>query len=126
MPEKGLKTVLRNLKGRLTGEAPERARVWQEKVHPWLGEYWPQAAVRNTAGTSDAILELLAECGEAFAQAAEWSLEHLRPHEGRGLYRLNENGHAERYRSSSGGVLPSSTVEVRRRFSHQTLRSSRR
>ena len=50
LPEKGLKTVLRNLKGRLTGEAPERARVWQEKVHPWLGEYWPQAAVRNYGG----------------------------------------------------------------------------
>ncbi|MDE0240970.1 MAG: hypothetical protein OXQ84_12370, partial [bacterium] len=97
LPEKGLKTVIQSLKGRLTGEAPERARVWQEKVHPWLREYWPQAAVRNTAETSDAILELLAECGEAFAQAVEWSLEYLRPHERRSLNRLNENGHAEQY-----------------------------
>ncbi|MXY39709.1 MAG: hypothetical protein F4Y62_07920 [Rhodospirillaceae bacterium] len=97
LPEKGLKTVLGSLKRRFTGEAPERERIWQEKVHPWLRDYWPQAAVRNTAGTSDAILELLAACGEAFAQAAEWSLEHLRPLEGRGLYRLNENGHAEQY-----------------------------
>ena len=84
---------------------PQRARVWQEKVHPWLREYWPQAAVRNTAGTSVAILELLAECSEAFAQAAEWSLDYLRPYEGRGLYRLNENGHAERYPESMLRVL---------------------
>ena len=105
LPEKGLKAVLRSLKGRLTGEAPDRTRVWQEKVHPWLREYWPQAAVRNTAGTSDAILELLAACGEAFAQAAEWSLEYLRPHEGRGHYRLNENGHAERYPEAMLRVL---------------------
>ena len=79
LPESGLKTVLRSLKRRLTGEAAERERIWREKVHPWLGEYWPQAAVRNTAGTSEAILELLAQCGAAFAQAAHWSLEYLRP-----------------------------------------------
>ena len=105
LPEKGLKTVLGSLKRRLTGEPAEREQIWHEKVYPWLREYWPQAAVRNTAGTSETILELLAECGEAFEQAAEWSLEHLRPHEGRGLYRLNENGHAEQYPESMLRVL---------------------
>ena len=105
LPEKGLKTVLGSLKRRLTGEAAERERIWRERIHPWLLEYWPQAAARNTAGTSEAILELLAECGEAFAQAAEWSLEYLRPLEGRGLYRLNKNGHAEQYPESMLHVL---------------------
>ena len=105
LPEKGLKTVLGSLKRRLTGEAAERERIWRERVHPWLREYWPPAAARNTAGTSEAILELLAECGEAFAQAAEWSLEHLRPLEGRGLYRLNESGHAQQYPESMLRVL---------------------
>lgn len=105
LPENGLKTVLRSLKRRLTGEAAERERIWREMVHPWLGEYWPQAAVRNTAGTSEAILELLAQCGAAFAQAADWSLEYLRPLEGRGLYRLNENGHAEQHPESMLRVL---------------------
>ncbi len=105
LPENGLKTVLRSLKRRLTGEAAERERIWREMVHPWLGEYWPQAAVRNTAGTSEAILELLAQCGLAFAQAADWSLEYLRPLEGRGLYRLNENGHAEQHPESMLRVL---------------------
>ena len=82
-----------------------RERIWRERIHPWLLEYWPQAAARNTAGTSEAILELLAECGEAFAQATEWSLDYLRPLEGRGLYRLNENGHAEQYPESMLRVL---------------------
>ena len=89
--------MLGSLKRRLTGEPVERERIWRDKVHPWLRKYWPQAAVQNTAGTSQAILELLAQCGEAFAQAAVWSLDYLRPFEGRGLYRLNENGHAEQY-----------------------------
>ena len=50
LPENGLKTILRSLKRRLTGEAAERERIWREMVHPWLGKYWSQAAVRNTAG----------------------------------------------------------------------------
>ena len=105
LPENGLKTVLGSLKRRLTGEAAERERIWREMVHPWLREYWPQAAAQNTAETSEAILELLAECGEAFSQASEWSLEYLRPLEGRGLYRLNVNGHAEQYPESMLHVL---------------------
>ena len=105
LPESGLKTVLRSLKQRLTGDAAERERIWLEKVQPWLRAYWPQAVVRNTAGTSQVILELLAQCGEAFAQAAEWSLEYLRPLEGRGLYRLNENGHAEQHPEAMLRVL---------------------
>ena len=105
LPENGLKTVLGSLKRRLTGEAAERERIWCEMVHPWLREYWPQAAARNTAGTSEAILELLAECGEAFTQASKWSLEYLHPLEGRGLYHLNENGHAEQYPESMLRVL---------------------
>ena len=74
MPEDGLKTVLGSLKRRLVGESAERARIWHEKVHPWLRDYWPQAAVRNTAATSEAILELVVVCGDAFPEAVEWSL----------------------------------------------------
>ena len=105
LPENGLKRVIGSLKRRLTGEPAEREQIWREKVHPWLRAYWPQAAVRNTAGTSQAIVELLAQCGDAFAQAAEWSLDYLRPFEGRGLYHLNENGHAEQHPEAMLRVL---------------------
>ena len=105
MPEDGLRTLLGSLRRHLAGEPPERARIWCEKVHPWLRDYWPRAAVRNTAATSQAILELMVECGDAFPEAAGWSLEYLRPFEGRGLYRLGENGHAAQHPESMLRVL---------------------
>ena len=105
LPEEALETLLGSLKQRLTGEAAQREEIWHGKVHPWLRDYWPRAAARNTAGTSEAILEMLAECGDAFPQAAEWSLEYLRRLEGRGLYRLGKNGHAAQHPDSMLGVL---------------------
>ena len=105
LPEEGLKTLLESLKRRLTGEAAEQGRIWHDKVHPWLRDYWPQAAVRNTAGTAAMILEMLAECGDAFPQAAQWSLEYLRPLEGQGLYRLGDRGLAKQYPDSMLCVL---------------------
>ena len=115
MSESALQTVLGNLKNRLRGDPAERADIWREGVYPWLRDYWPPAAVRNTAATSEAMLGMLVECGEAFPEAAEWSLDYLRPLEGRGLYRLRQNGHAERHtnwmvrileRVVAAGILP--------------------
>ena len=105
LPEEGRKTLLVSLTRRLKGAALERGRIWREKVHPWLWDYWPRAAVRNTAGTTEAMLEMLVECGDAFPEAAEWSLEYLRPFEGRGLYRLGENEHAAQHPDSMLRVL---------------------
>ena len=95
--ENSLKSVLSSLKNRLRGEPAERAQIWHTRVLPWLQEYWPAAAVRNTARTSEAMLDMLAECGDAFMDAADWSLNFLRPVEGHSLYRLGENGHAEQH-----------------------------
>ena len=105
LPEEGLKTLLGSLKQRLRGEAAERGRIWHDKVHPWLHDYWPQAAARNTAETSEAILEMLVECGDAFPEAAKWSMEYLRPLEGQGLYHLGENGHVAQHPDSMLRVL---------------------
>ena len=95
MSESALQTVLGSLKGRLGGDAAERAEIWRQSLYPWLRDYWPWAEVRNTSATSEAMLDLLAQCGEAFPAAAEWSLDYLRPLEGHGLFRIGENGHAE-------------------------------
>ena len=43
------------------------------------------------------MVELISECGDAFPDATEWSLEFLRPLDGHGLYRLLEYGHARRH-----------------------------
>ena len=105
MSERALSTVLASLKRRLKGNPAEQARIWQDTLQPWLGDYWPRAEVRNTAGTSVAMLDLLAECGDAFADAAEWALHYLRPLDRHGLYRLGENGHAEQNPDSMLSVL---------------------
>ena len=93
MSEGALTTVLANLRGRLKGEAADRAQVWREKVDPWLRAYWPGRADRNTPGTAAAMVDLLAECGDAFPDATEWALEYLQPFDGH-LFRLRESGRA--------------------------------
>ena len=107
MSEEALRTVIGSLKQRLRGDPNERAKIWHGKVHPWLADYWPPATVRNTAGTSEAMLDMLVECGDAFTDAAAWSLPYLRPLEGHGLYRLGENGHVGQYPESMLQVLDS-------------------
>ena len=97
MSEGALQTVLVGLTARLRGDAAERAEIWRQSVYPWLRKYWPRAGVRSTSGTSEAMLDMLAECGEAFPMAAEWSLDYLRPVEGRGLHRFGDTGDADRH-----------------------------
>ena len=125
LPEEGLKTLLGSLKQRLRGEAAERGRIWHDKVYPWLRNYWPRAAARNTAGTSDAILKMLAECGDAFPKAAEWSIEYLRPLEGRSLYLLSEKGHVAQYPDSIlrvlNGVVDANVLAGHERYSLRKL-----
>ena len=103
MSEDGLKTVLAGLRDRLKGDAAERAQIWREKLHPWLGKYWPRPAARNTPGTSKAIVDVLADCGDAFREAAAWALEYLKPME-RGLSRFQRSGQARRH--------PETTLEI--------------
>ena len=103
MPEEGLKTVLTSLQTALRGEPMERAQGWREKVQPWLQKHWPRAAVRNTAGTSSGLLNMLTNCGEAYSEAAHWCLDYLQPTEG-DLFRLHDGGLARQF--------PEPTLEV--------------
>ena len=96
MTEQDLKTVLECLTRRLTGDAADQAQVWRAKVGPWLERYWPPAAGRNTAATSEGMLNMLAACGDAFPEAAAWSLNYLQPTQG-DLYRLRDSVQPERY-----------------------------
>ena len=118
MAEDALTTVLSYLRGRLRGEREERGRIWREKAGPWLQRYWPRPAGRNTGTTSEAMLDMLSESGDAFPQAAEWALEHLKPIE-QGLYRLQRSGHAqahpnETFRLLQKVVAPGVTADYNR------------
>ena len=106
MSQDALRNILLCLAQRLKGEAQEQAQVWRDMLYPWLRDYWPQADGRNTSKTSAMMCYMLAQCGDAFREAARWSLPYLRPvrvqriggrdsHFSRGLRRLHENGHAD-------------------------------
>ena len=97
MSEEGLKTVLGSLQNRLTGEPEERGRIWREILSPWLEKYWPPGEERNNAGTSEAMIALLAQCGDAFPEATASSLKYLQPVQD-GLFPLRECGHAREHR----------------------------
>ena len=104
MAEDALTTGLSHLRGRLRGEPEERGRIWREKAGPWLERYWPRPAGRNTGATSKAMLEMLSETGDAFPEATEWALEHLKPIE-QGLYRLQRSGHGQDHPNETFQVL---------------------
>jgi len=105
LSQEGLADVLRGLEKSLKGEPAERARIWREKTQPWLERYWPQAAARNTAATSVAMLDMLVEAGDAFPEAVQWSLPYLQTTSGLGLSFLLEAGHAGRHPSSMLSLL---------------------
>ena len=111
MSEHALKTVVTSLSNRLRGSEDERARIWREKISPWLQEYWPRRADKNTAETSMAMLQLLVECGDAFPDAAAWSLRYLRPVEGHGLHALGRNPLGGRYPVAMLDVLDQVCVD---------------
>ena len=100
MSEDALRNALLCLAQRLKGEAQEQAQVWRDMLYPWLRDYWPQPAGRNTQKTSAMMCYMLAHCGNAFSEAVHWALPHLQPiggrdsHFSRGLRYLHENGHA--------------------------------
>ena len=104
MAEDALTTVLAHLRSRLRGKPDERERIWREKAGPWLEHYWPRPAGRNTAATSQAMLEMLSESGDAFPETTEWAVEHLKPIE-RGLYRLQRSQHAQSHPNDTFQLL---------------------
>ena len=125
MPEDALKTTVMSLKNCLRGSEEDRAGIWRDKIAPWLQEYWPRPADRNTAGTSMAMLQMLMECGDAFPDGVAWSLPYLRPVEGHGLVRVGRNVHVGRHPDAMLDVLDRVSVEdVLPAYQRQSLREA--
>jgi len=97
MPEEALKRVLRNLRHRMKGDEAARGLIWTDRVQPWLDRYWPSVLSRNTSATSEAMLNLVTEAGDAFAEAVDWSLARLRPIADHGLRPLVRGDIATEY-----------------------------
>ena len=122
MSEQDLTTALECLTHRLTGEPAEQAQIWHKKVGPWLERYWPRAGARNTATTSNAMLNILAVCGDAFAEAVEWALDRLQPTH-KGLFGLGRTQLPERHPEMTLAILDKVVGEEGVRLRHRdTLR----
>lgn len=104
MTEAPLRVVLACLGMRLKGEPAEKAKAWREKVQPWLRTFWPEPRGRNTPETSRVMVEVLAQCGDAFPEAVAWSLGYLQPFEGN-LSRIRERGHARQHPDATLDLL---------------------
>ena len=102
-PENALVTALNRLSRCLEVDPDARKDIWCKTVHPWLGAYWP--ADRNTPATSRAMLDLLAECGDAFPDAVGWSLDHLQPPNKPDFHQFERNGLAKKHPDSTLQVL---------------------
>ena len=98
--DEALQTVLDSLKQHLNGNAEDRARIWQCVIDPWLEHYWPKEGARNTTETSEAMLRLLLECGDAFPMAVERFSDRVKPVAGRRLYALKNSQHVSRHPDS--------------------------
>ena len=97
MTEDALKRILRSLKHRMNGNEAARGLIWRDRVQPWLELYWPSVLSRNTSGTSEAMLGLVIEAGDAFPEAVDWSLARLRPIADYGLRPLAKGDMATRH-----------------------------
>ena len=94
--DSALKAVLSYLTVRMTGDADERASVWNVKVKPWLTFHWPSEGQRNTAETADEMMKLVIESGHAFPDAVSWTLAARAVQQIRcllRLHRLRESGY---------------------------------
>ena len=78
------------------GEPAGRAAMWNERVQPRLQAFWPEPPARNTPAVSKAMVDLVAESGDAFPDAVDWALTYLQTMEG-DIFRFRESGHGSRH-----------------------------
>ena len=93
LSEKSLCVALRSLEHRLTGSSSERAQTWNDKIEPWLKDYWPREGSRNSAVTSERLMRLVIGSGDSFPEAVSLCTPFLNPVESHhwGLVYLEEH-----------------------------------
>ena len=79
LSDSSLRVALWSLRDRLTGSPSERGQIWNDKVEPWLRDYWPREGGRNSAATSEAMIHLVIGSGVSFAEAVSCCTPFLKP-----------------------------------------------
>ena len=79
LSEDSLSVVLRSLTDHLTGSGAERGQIWNDKVEPWMSDYWPREGSRNSASTSECMISLVIKSGDGFPEAVAYCAPFLKP-----------------------------------------------
>lgn len=79
LSEDSLCVALGSLTDRLTGSDAERGQIWNDKVEPWLRDYWPREGSRNSAFTSEYMMRLVIGSGDSFPEAVSFCTPFLMP-----------------------------------------------
>ena len=79
LSDSSLRVPLSSLRHRLTGSPSERGQIWNDKVEPWLRDYWPREGGRNSAATSEAMIHLVMGSGDSFPEAVSRCTPFLKP-----------------------------------------------
>lgn len=90
LPEQGLVDLARVIEELMGLTLEAKTSSWRTKYGPWLARHWPQGVARNTHRTSEALLALLLETGEAFPEAFAWAMTVLTPAHEHHLYSMEQ------------------------------------
>ncbi len=97
LSDSSLHVALWSLRDRLTGSPSERGQIWNDKVEPWLRDYWPREGNRNSAATSEAMIHLLIGSGDSFPEAVMCCTPFLKPVESHHWNLLYLEEHVEKH-----------------------------
>ncbi len=86
LSEQSQSMALQSLERRLSGSSSERAQTWNDKVEPWLKDYWPREGNRNSPVTSEDMMRLVIGSGDSFPEAVSFCARFLKPLESHHLW----------------------------------------
>lgn len=101
LPEGALRRIAHFLQQRMRITKEEKKAVWEKQIFPWLDNYWPRLAEKNTERTSEALAGLVLETGDMFPNAVDWSLNYLRPIRQHFYYGLTKSNFPTKYPSDT-------------------------
>ena len=126
LPEGALVQIAHVFDQRLGIAKEKRATAWSEKVFPWLKAYWPNLAEKNSERTSEALVQMILQTGEAFPDAVDWTLPHLKPIGGRVYYAIKKSEHQISHTDHALKLLdrivpPDGAIQWEKSYLKQTL-----
>ena len=91
MNPKGIQLLCGHMEdGLWDGDGAARAKMWRERIHPFLGEVWPEKSwsADDASEISRELAGLVISTGNAFPEAVQWAKKFLWP-----IFKSNHPSH---------------------------------